>query len=248
MLCNGFTILIEIIITREANMNKLLRLTTLLLIVFFMNYNSANALIKLDPDSIKISIKYGLDNKYSTSKSLLGPNWMEGDDGIIINIFSPFIQLATKAKSQNVPGASEEDIMLVKKRLGRQLKEIETRNDIRIIVQLVGDKEDCCKNYEAYIEEVIEEDENPDKEKKKTKGFWIFKFNKDRKPTKITPDREVRQDKAEMDRYNPYHPYYGTNSYNFNFNRVNKLDKFVFILKGPKDKKVIFPIEKNVIF
>jgi len=229
-------------------MKKLLKLSTLSILSLFITFNTAHALIKLDPDSIKIAIKYGLDNKYSTSKSILGPNWMEGDDGVIINIFSPFIQLATKAKSQNVPGASEEDIILVKKRLGKQLNEIQTRQEIRIIVQLVGDKEDFGKNYEAYIEEFIEKNENDAKDGDKEVGFWLFKFKKHKSAAKITPNKEIRQDKAELDSYNPYHPYSCTNSYNFSFDKVNKLEKFNVVLKGPKDKQIKFLVEKNVIF
>ena len=221
----------------------------IILAVFCMGLftNQANALINIDDESIKISIKYGLDNKYSTSKELLGPNWIEGENGVIISIYSPFIQLATKAKSQNVPGATDEDIILVKRRLGRQLNQIKTRQDVRFIVQIVGDDPGFAQKFKAHIEEYIE---NPDSEeaKKEGKGFWIFKNKGPRKAKKITPGNEVKQPKAELDHYNPVHPYSATNSYNFTFAQVDKYDKFYFVLTGADEKPIKFLIDKNAIF
>lgn len=252
-------------------MKKVIILTMLILCGLGFCINKANALINIDDESVKIAIKYGLDNKYSTTKELLGPNWIEGEDGVIITIFSPFIQLATKAKSQNVPGSSDEDIVLVKRRLGRQLNEIKTRQEIRVIVQLIGNNADFCKKYEAYIEEAVDADDKKtddtktantktddiktdkdkgDKGKDKGKSFWIFKNKGDKvkKPKKITPSAFVKQEKAELDHYNPYMPYSGTNSYNFSFEKVNQLDKFNFVIVGPDEKEIKFLVDKNAIF
>lgn len=208
----------------------------------------ASALINLDDDSVKIAIKYGLDNKYSSAKELLGPNWIEGQEGLLITIFSPFIQLATKAKSQNVPGSSDEDIVLVKRRLGRQLNQIKTRQQVRFIVQLVGDSPKFAKEYSAKIEEMRDPDVVEEEEKNKGKGFWVFKSKGAKKPKKIAPEQVVQQTTAEMDHYNPMHPYSATNSYNFEFDAVNKFDKFYFILVGPDEKEIRFLVDKNAIF
>ncbi|MEW5821922.1 MAG: hypothetical protein AB1782_17135 [Cyanobacteriota bacterium] len=217
------------------------------LVVSLVTISETFALINLDDESVKISIKYGLDNKYSTTKELMGPNWIEGENGVIITIYSPFIQLASKAKSQNVPGSSDEDILLVKRRLGRQLNQIKTRMDIRFIVQLVGDDETFAKEYDARIEEVQDEEDTAE-EQKKGKGFWIFKDKGPKKPKKVSPESIVKQNKAELDNWNPVHPYSATNSYNFDFERVNKFEKFYFILVGPDEKETRFLVDKNAIF
>lgn len=210
--------------------------------------SKANALINLDDESVKIAIKYGLDNKYSSAKEMLGPNWIEGEEGILITVFSPFIQLATKAKSQNVPGSSDEDIILVKRRLGRQLNQIKTRQQVRFIVQLVGNSPDFAKDYSAKVEEMRDPDVVEKEESNKGKGFWVFKSKGAKKPKKIAPDQIVQQQSAEMDNYNPVHPYSATNSYNFDFEQVNKYDKFYFILIGPDEKEMRFLVDKNAIF
>lgn len=231
-------------------MKKLTLIALLALFAVLISSNSAKALINLDDESVKIAIKYGLDNKYSTTKDLLGPNWIEGEGGILITIFSPFIQLASKAKSQNVPGSSDEDIILVKRRLGRQMNQITTRQEVRFIVQLVGDDEGTCKGYEAHIEEILNEEDFYDESgQEKTKGFWFFKKKASEvKAKKITPEKVVKQNSAELDHYNPVHPYSCTNSYNFNFEKVNKYEKFNFVLKGPDDKEIKFVVDKNAIF
>lgn len=208
----------------------------------------ANALINLDDESVKIAIKYGLDNKYSSTKELMGPNWIEGEGGLLITVFSPFIQLATKAKSQNVPGSSDEDIVLVKKRLGRQLNQIKTRQQVRFIVQLTGDSPKFAKEYTAKIEQIRDPEQVEKEEAKKGKGFWVFKSKGAKKPKKIAPDKTIQQTVAEMDHYNPMHPYSATNSYNFDFEAVNKFDKFYFILIGPDEKEQRYMVDKNAIF
>jgi hypothetical protein len=234
-------------------MKKLLLLLFVAITGLFMTASATRALINLDDESVRIAIKYGLDNKYSTTKTLLGPNWKEGPDGIILTIYSPFIQLATKSKSQNVPGSTDEDIILVKKRLGRQLNQITTRQEVRFIVQLVGDEPGFCKDYSARVEQYLEPDENKeeaeetDEAKKEGKGFWIFK-KRAKKAKKLTPNKEVKQNQAEMDSYHPLHPYSCVNSYNFNFDRINDFDKFYFILIGPKEEEIKFLVDKNVIF
>lgn len=213
---------------------------------FCLMVNSALALINLDDESVKIAIKYGLDNKYSTSKELMGPNWIEADNGVIISIYSPFIQLATKAKSQNVPGSSEEDIKLVKRRLGRQLNQIKTRQQVRFIVQVVGPNEAFAKELDAHLLEIP--GESTEIKKKEGKGFWIFKDKGPRKPKKIPATDVVKQSVADLDHFNPVLPYSATNSYNFDFEKVNKWNKFYFVLTDGEKYEVKVEIDKNAIF
>jgi hypothetical protein len=230
-------------------MKKPLLILILSALFIVVTISKTPALINLDDESIKIAIKYGLDNRYSDTKTILGPNWIEGEDGFILTVYSPFIQLATKARSQNVPGASDEDIKLVKKRLGRQLNQITTRQEVRFIVQIVGSNPGVCKDYKAYVEEFKEPEETEEdaEGKKEGKGFWIFK-KRDSKPKKLKADKEVIQNKADLDNYNPLMPYSCFNSYNFKFDAINKLDKFYFVLEGPKEKERRYLVEKNVIF
>lgn len=210
---------------------------------------NAFALINLDDESVKIAIKYGLDNKYSTSKELLGPNWIEAENGVLITVYSPFIQLATKAKSQNVPGSSEEDIRLVKRRLGRQLNQIKTRQEVRFIVQLVGSDESFAKRFTAHLLEIPgESTEKKTKKKGEGKGFWIFKAKGPRKPKKIPATKSVQQSIADLDHFNPVLPYSATNSYNFDFEKVNKWNKFYFVLTDGEKTEIRVEIDKNAIF
>lgn len=228
-------------------MKRLALVVSFILILVLSVSQKSFALINLDDESIKISIKYGLDNKYSSSKELMGPNWMEDESGAILTIFSPFIQLASKAKSQNVPGSTDEDIKLVKKRLGRQLNQITVRQEVRFIVQICGSDPDIGTKYKGKVEEYLDPEEIKASKAEEGKGFWVFK-KRERKAKTFQPAKEILQNVAELDNYNPYLPYTAVNSYNYEFETINNLNKFYFVITGPNEKEIKFLIEKNVIF
>lgn len=262
-------------------MKKTASIVIICIISMFILQKASLALINLDKDSILIAIKYGLDNRFSTYKDFLGPNWIDGKNGIIISVYSPFIQLAAKARNQSTPGTSDEDILFARKKVSRSLNDIQTRNEVRFLVQLMGDKENFCTKYSAYLEEYLEvalagsdkptsaaadnaslkQEEKPSTEnekagkdalkdkKSKGKGFWIFKnLSHGKKARKLMPKNTIYQNEAELDNYDPLHPYSGTNSYNFDYLEVAKFDKFYLVVKGPDEKEMRFLIEKNVIF
>lgn len=229
-------------------MRKILLSSVIAALVLCVFVNKAMALIVLDDESVKIAIKYGLENKFSTSKILLGPNWLDNERGVIVNIYTPFIQLATKAKSQNVPGTSEEDIRLVKRRLGRQLKQIRTRDEVRFIVQLVGAKEDFGNKVKAHVEPYIPPEEKPTEEELENRSWFQKITGKLKDGGKVYPEKSILQDVATLDSYNPALPYSVVNSYNFDFGKIKDYDQFYLILSTPNEEPVKFLINRDEIF
>jgi hypothetical protein len=60
------------------------------------------ALVKMDAQSEELAILYGLQNQDLGLSTLLGPNWREGPQGTLLNIYTPFMLLASRAAKVGV--------------------------------------------------------------------------------------------------------------------------------------------------
>lgn len=67
------------------------------LLCAMMTLPSAQALIKMDAEGINLALKYGMQNSGMGLYSILGGNWIEGPGGALLNIYTPFMMLATEA-------------------------------------------------------------------------------------------------------------------------------------------------------
>lgn len=209
---------------------KLNNLLILVIITFILSVNSSFALIKIDKDSIDLAIKYGLKSKGLDTKDFLDSNWINDGNGRILNIYSPFIQIASKTTNQTAMGTTEEDIKNVKNRLITKINKIMDNNEVRFLVALYGDSENFAKNYKAYI---IDASQSVDASKESKK---------------INPKKSHFQQVAEKDGFVREHPYSAVNCYTFKFDNLFNLKEYYFILKPENGEEIKYYINNEKVF
>jgi hypothetical protein len=202
-------------------------LLILIIITFIFKPNTSLALVKIDDETIDLAIKYGLQAKDTSTRNLLDSNWINDGTGKILNIYSPFIQIASKISDQNSTGNTEEDLKTIKKRLYTKINAIKDKNEIRFIVALYGDTEDFAQGYKAYI-------------------FDVNQLNKAQKP--IKPRKTCVQKIADKDVFVPAHPFSAVNCYTFKFDTLSKLEHYFFILKNEAGEEIRYEIDNSKIF
>jgi hypothetical protein len=73
----------------------------------------SSALVPLDGAGINQAVRHGIEHGRFGLAEVLGPNWMEKADGTLLNIYSPFMMLATKISKSRYP--ANESLKKVKK-------------------------------------------------------------------------------------------------------------------------------------
>jgi hypothetical protein len=175
----------------------------------------AQALVRIDTKTVEQALRHGMNNRGLGYVSLLGPNWIEGPDGVLINIYSPFMMLAAKAAKGDYPkNPSPEDMKRAKRNLTRDISfytDPKAQVPVKFSVALYGESESFAKNYTARIE-----------------GFGRGKH------FILKPLRSSRQLVAAKRSNGGAQPYEAINAYYFKFNELEVLDDFRFILEAPE--------------
>lgn len=187
------------------------------------------ALVRLDKESIDLALKYGMQNQGMGYNTLLGPNWIEGSDGALLNIYTPFMLIAAQSYGGGFSrNPSKEDIAEGRKRYARlitRLKDPKNIQTIKFSVALFGDSPTFSAAYTARIE-----------------GFGRGR-NFVLKPTKvIVPPEGVLDPGARL------HPYESINAYYFKYADVALLDDYRLILDAPGAEPVVFAIKNDRIY
>jgi hypothetical protein len=77
----------------------------------------------MDVATINHAIKYGAVKQNSGYQGLLGPNWVVGDNGTLLNVYTPYMMLAAKAMRLTLPTElSEPDLKKARELLGKELR------------------------------------------------------------------------------------------------------------------------------
>lgn len=200
------------------------------LITIIFGTTRSFALIKIDNDSIDLAIKYGIKSKDLIKRDLLGSNWINDQSGRILNIYSPFIQIAVKTSNQNTTGNLENDLKTIKQQLSTSISKIEDRNEVRFILDFYGDTENFAQNYKAYIIDV-------DKYNDTGNDRYIIK-----------PKKASLQKIAAKDGFDPLHPYSAFNCYIFKFDDLTNLKEYFFVLTNGKGEEIKYKINNQEIF
>jgi hypothetical protein len=116
--------------------------------------SSALALVKMDSESVELAIKYGMQNRRLGYMALLGPNWIEGENGALLNIYTPFMMLAQRASklSTAVDNPQPEDIKDARKRLYKFVKfylDPLSKPEVKFAVSFFGDTPEVGKRYSS---------------------------------------------------------------------------------------------------
>lgn len=184
------------------------------------------AIAKLrDAEAVNVAIKYGIQNKDGGIASVLGPNWIEGEDGSLLNIYTPFMLIATMASKKGVEGTSKKEVDGVRKRLARvlgQLMDQRTPQQVKFSVAMYGDQPDFGTRYKAVIEG-------------EGRGKTV-RLN----PVRAIPDKIANQNEDG-------NLFEAINAYYFNYNDLENLETFRLILKSPDGEK-IFAVDNRKIY
>jgi len=208
---------------------QLIKLMILFLLTFVFSSLSSYALVKIDDNSVDLAINYGVKMKGSSIESTLGTNWVNDGNGRILNIYSPFIQVAMKTTSKPTTGDAQEDLKMIRNLLKYDITKIKNKNEIRFLVAIYGDSIDFAKNYKAYI---IETD----------------KILNIKEQDKILPKKISVQKLADKDGFHPRHPFSAINCYTFKFDNLFKLKDYYFILVSDNKDEIKYKINNEEIF
>jgi hypothetical protein len=186
------------------------------------------SLIRIDKESIDLALRYGMTNQGLGLRNLLGENWIEGSDGVLLNIYTPFMMLASKAYHGNFPEEpSDADVKKARNRYARLISTLSDphyKNQVKFSVSLYGDTPEFAGEYRARIE-----------------GFGRGRN------FAIKPDRELRQKVATQDPEAKVKPYEAINAYYFDFNNIVNLEDYQFIIESPGNPPITFRIRNDRI-
>ena len=233
---------------RRSAIVPLLRLFVALPILTGLIILPAHALVKLSSGNVNEAIKYGIRNKDLGLTTLLGPNWIENPDGSLLNIYSPFMMVATQAARKGVETTSKADMTLAKKRMARTISNMTDPNEVqrvKFVVALYGDHPGFNQQIKAHIEGT-------------GRGRTIsLTPNKEiiEKPGK-DPNKSASGSANTAESENPapasgnapsgFGSVEAVNAYYFNFQDLENLEEFRLILDGPSGQTVFNINNENI--
>jgi hypothetical protein len=129
----------------------------LFLLLFCINLTgSALAWVPINPpQSVNAALVYGMKGSRLNLSVLLGDNWIEGENGALLNVYSPFMMLATKAARAGLSTKpAKSDLDEARKRFGRDVayySDTKNRFQVKFLVSFYGKTPDFAKTYSAHI-------------------------------------------------------------------------------------------------
>ncbi len=200
---------------RSQKLLSYLLIALLTLTLTVQSTSPGYALIKMDREGIALALKYGMQNSGLGLYNLLGPNWIEGAEGALLNIYTPFMMLASKSARGGYPTSpAAEDIKSARKRYHRVIRTIrDIRNPVlvKFSVSMYGDSPDFAYRRVAYIEGIG-----------RGKRF------------KLKPAKSIRQRTAMEIPGTDIKPYEAINAYYFDFKTLQNMDEFKLIIEDPR--------------
>jgi hypothetical protein len=187
-------------------------------------------IIPMDKQSIDAALVYGMKNQKASLSTLLGPNWIENEDGALLNVYTPFMVLATKASKGGFPSnPAKSDLQAARKKYGKYVAfygDPKNRLEVKFAVSFYGNSPSFAKSYEARIE-----------------GFGRGKeFNL--KPVKRYLDQIADPVKNGLTQGQ----YEAVNSYYFNFKDIANLEEFKLIMESPTGPPISFRIRTAQLY
>jgi len=194
------------------------------------------ALVDTDAAGVNQAIRYGISQGKLGLFSLLGPNWIEGPDGSLLNIYTPFMMIASRVArggyDNNDP--SENLLKQIKKRYTKTIRMYQDPRhpaQVKFSVSVYGDSPYFARALNARIEGYGS-----------GKKFLLVPTSSTRQkfaqPIDEASDAVKTSDTQEAVMYD------AINSYYFDFKRLQYLDDYQLIISdNNKVTKVVFPIK-----
>jgi hypothetical protein len=198
----------------------------LALALWFTLVPTTPALVRIDDESIKMAIKYGLANQGLGHATLLGPNWKEGEQGALLNIYSPFMLLASQASKSGQPRKpTEEEYQKAKaycRRVLRDFRDTHRPLQIKFALSLYGTAPEFAGSTRAWIE-----------------GF------RGGRDVVIKPMRDFRQAEAKPHDNGVFE---AVNAYYFKFEDLAPMEEYRLIVQTPTGEPITFRIRNKDIY
>ncbi len=197
----------------------------LLLITVSFTSLQALALVSLSDSTINEAIEQGLRTKKLGLSELLDGNWKEGANGALLNIYTPYMDIAKSVRHLDMTNdPSAEDVKKARKKIHKDLDYIWTHQTVKFIVSLYGDNSGFAKNYYAVIEGFG-----------RGQNFTLY------------PDKTVQQYLANKEGDVKDSPFTAVNTYTYNFDKIAPMDEFTFKLYGKGIQPVLFKVVSSRI-
>lgn len=189
----------------------------------------AFALVDITTETVNQAIEYGINNAELGLANLLGDNWIEGPDGMLINVYSPFMVIAAKvAKGGYAIPAKAQDIKAARARYNRTIRDFVDENKpdlVKFSVSLYGDTPEFAGKASAWIEGI-------------GRG----------KEFRLKPTKQLRDKIANPSRQGLGNSYEAINAYYFNIKDLLNMDKFRFYIQpDPVSEPIVINIVTNNI-
>lgn len=115
----------------------------------------AHALVGMDNEAVDLALQYGMVYQEHPLQEILGHNWQLGERGALLNVYTPFMELATKAARANFPRQpTAEDLRDARGRFGNEVRfflDPKERQSVKFSLSFFGDKSDFALDYLATI-------------------------------------------------------------------------------------------------
>lgn len=183
----------------------------------------AQAMVGMNHETVDKALIYGMQKRKQSLSALLGSNWVEGPDGALLNVYTPFMMLAAQASKLKLStNPTDEDLKKARDRLRREVSfyrdpKNKQHTRVKFSVSFLGATPLFHKTYKARIV-----------------GFGRGKEH-DVKAYKTVYDDESRQVATAGTG-----AYEAINSYFFRLLDVEDLQEFQLILESPSGPPVVF--------
>ena len=164
--------------------------------------------------------------------SLLGANWVEGPNGSLVNVYSPFMLVASKAaKADLSKRPTQSDLKKARKRFAKEVafysdEKNAQRIKVKFAVSFYGNTIDFARDYEAKIV-----------------GFGRGK-EFELKPSKVIHDQKADPITTGASAGT----YAAINGYYFNFSDLENLEEFTLELSSPTGPPLSFRMRNDRLY
>lgn len=116
----------------------------------------AHALVYMDAKGINEAVRYGMERGRYGISELLGPNWKEHADGTLLNIYSPFMLIATQVSKKGYPAnPTEKEVAKARKqnaRVIRSVTNIRYPQEVKFVLSLYGNNDKFTRTIGCKLE------------------------------------------------------------------------------------------------
>ncbi|MGE0200112.1 MAG: hypothetical protein AB7P76_03995 [Candidatus Melainabacteria bacterium] len=207
-------------------------ITAALMGILGIAYGSALAFEPIQStEDVNKAIIYGLNNRDLGYATLLGPNWIEGPEGSLLHVYSPFMLLASQAAGkQSLSGdtspAALKEARTKMARIISQVNDPKGIQEVKFAVSLYGATEDFASHITARVEGV---GHGREVELKSRRVILDKKAN---------PVTNGAGDQA----------YEAVNAYYFNFNDLSHVDMGELVLYRPDGNTLRYKLDTHRLY